>query len=233
MPDSAHPDTTLILAAIAGELSSEEMDSIKIRRAKDPDFEAMYRSCELEIAILKASDRVAVKESLKQELQGSYQRTIPLWTWPVGLAAALLALFLLFREDPNAQSLPELALSYVEPVSAGQIRGDQSSEEGILAYQNKEYQTAIDFWQINDSLTNNQKLLLGSAYLQAGTYDLAVKAFAELQHISPYQDIAGWNLALSFLLNDQPEKARPLLEEIAGSSHYRQTEASLLLNKIR
>jgi tetratricopeptide (TPR) repeat protein len=96
----------------------------------------------------------------------------------------------------------------------------------------------LDYKKLN-SLTPEEYLLAGIAYLEKNQSDKAIVTFKKLIKINQdaktdyFEDAAEYYLAMSYLNNMEPEKAMPIFEKIKAdpeNRYYSDVDDLLLLN---
>jgi len=123
--------------------------------------------------------------------------------------------------------------SYYQPYTLNVIHrgvGEQSLAKAEKAYNSGDYETVLPIF---DKYPDNPKVQLakGNAQYNLGKFDEAIKTFKGIK--DPFlAPTANWYLALTYLKQDQAEKAKTALQNIPeGSNHYK--DAQKLLNTIK
>lgn len=221
----------LISDFLADDLSPAEKENVLNRIATEQDFATAVREQQMELVILEATHRAELKAALIEEIAAKPQvRTIrPIWIG-LGIAAALAILILIFNPFATKTTAQELAMSYLEPFPAQQIRGETTqSEPAIQLYQTGQYPEAAQAFSNLGPTEPDLALMYASALMQIQSYKRAIEVLETIDNPGAFSDIYSWNLALAYVLDRQYAQAQPLLKEIAGSSHFKQEEAQELL----
>ncbi|KAA3623645.1 MAG: tetratricopeptide repeat protein [Bacteroidetes bacterium] len=168
-------------------------------------------------------------------------RTIYLWMGAV--AAAVVLLFLAYPLFFNASenNYQQLADNYIqEEFFQNQeiSKGDQDIEtleiNAATAYNNKAFETAIENYDkiVEAGAAEDRHIFfLGLSHLYQGNYQQAIETlsgFVENEDFNSFQLEASWFLALAYIKHNEPEKAKPFLEEIQKGSWNRQKAQNLL-----
>lgn len=168
-----------------------------------------------------------------------------IYLWAASAAAAII-LFLLWMFGPLSTSVTyeQLADNYIQEEfyeNLEESRGEQDVEQlnmqAISAYNQKDFQTAISYYEtiINQGQAHDRHyFFLGLSYLYVDQYDQAIENLLrvpELNAESKFIKEHRWFLALAYLKNGQPEEGRPLLLAIQ-STDWKYREAQLLLKAI-
>ena len=241
-----NPDLQLVAEYLAGELDEATRLQVEQRLREDEAFRRLTRQRQAELVILRAKERADLKNLLRatRDVHPVSPRRnpgfSPLW-FGLAAAAVLVVIFLIinpFNPKPDPQAL---ALQYLEPFPVNNIRGESPAADSLMevvlpAYQAGQYAAVAEtFDQVADlpSFPDNQQLMAASAYLNLDRTSDAIVLLEGIPAGSAYHDIASWNLALAYILSQQQEKAIPLIQEMASSSHYRSAEAAELLGAIQ
>jgi tetratricopeptide (TPR) repeat protein len=122
------------------------------------------------------------------------------------------------------------------------LRGASTSHSNLeLAYMEGDMDSVILDYKNLNSLTPEEYLLAGIAYLEKNQSDKAIETFKTLIKINQdsktdyFEDAAEYYLAMSYLDNLEPAKAVPLLEKIKADpeNRYYADVDELLLLKVR
>ncbi|MCF8233902.1 MAG: tetratricopeptide repeat protein [Bacteroidales bacterium] len=125
---------------------------------------------------------------------------------------------------------PEEAITIVR---SGGNTEDITLKEAMMAYQDKNYESAIELFS-QEPQNNLAKFYMGLSYMETGNSKKAIELFNEL--ISHQENLfveqAEWYLGLSYLKIDEYEKAKELLTRIANSDNIYQTDAKKILKNL-
>ncbi len=175
------------------------------------------------------------------ELEKRKGRTIYLWIGAV--AAAVVLLFLAYPLFFNASEADyqQLADNYLQQdffQNQEISKGDQDIEilefNAATAYNNKEFEIAIDNYEKiveTEAAKDHHIFFLGLSYLYTGNYPETIgilSNYVENDTRSSFKQEAPWFLALAYVKNNEPEKARPFLEQVKNGTWNRQKAIQLL-----
>lgn len=130
------------------------------------------------------------------------------------------------------ESLPTTYIS--RGSDADNLTNDQTVRSGMQAYENGEYNKAIELLS-NENLTEDTKLYLYISYLAIGEGTKSTSGLEELAKSQNYQfqDAALWYLALAYVQAGDEAKAIEVFEEIQRyPNHYKKDEAVELINRL-
>lgn len=226
-----NPEELLIADFLANSLLPTEKEAVQARIEQDQNFALAVRQQQMELVILQASHRAELKENLKQEIasRAPIRNIRPLWIG-LAIAAVIAAIVLIINPFSTRMTASELAMSYVEPFPVQQIRGETiQADTAILLYQAGRYREAVEALKILDQSQPDFALMTASALVQVEAYKEAIDVLEGIESPGVFADVYLWDLALAYVLAQEFQKARPLLEEIAASSHFKREEAKKLL----
>lgn len=229
-----NPDELLIADFLADDLSPVEKEEVLGRIERDQNFAQALRKQQMELVILRATHRAEMKARLKQEIasRAPVRNIRPLWIG-LAVAAAVAAIILIFNPFASKITAQELAINFLEPFPVQQIRGGNTQEEpAILLYQSGQYPEAIEAFKTLDSSKPDVALMYASALMQMKEYSQAIEILEKIDSPGRFADVYLWSLALASVLDGQHERAISLLQEIAGSSHFKREEAQELLDSL-
>lgn len=105
-------------------------------------------------------------------------------------------------------------------------------KDGKFAYDDKDYATAEkEFENYLAIKPNDYKVILakGNCEFQLGNFDEAIRTFQQVANAKTvYSNTGHWYLALSYLKNDNVEKAKTSLQQITEQSEYDKQAKKLL-----
>ncbi len=135
-----------------------------------------------------------------------------------------------------------LATKYFTPYELGITRGGAVRDQLDLAYKANNWTAVVAAFQDRAPKTAKDYFLTGLAYLQLKNYSSANSLFSTLMQQNStskhplFEDEAEFYAAMSYLRNNQAEKALPLLDKISADPdhlyHRQVTEMSGLENLI-
>ena len=246
-------DIDLIEQYLEGTLSEEDLRLFSNRISQDEEFRSTLEEMETMVSGIRYSGRRQVLNRL-EELEAnlpevtldSQKKIVPMYrrTWFAAAASVLIialsAVWMLTGNQPDHQ---DLFNSYYTPylnVVNPTLRADQPNnipvrDQAYQAYDRQEYQKAIDAFL---SIPENEKaaedqLYLGISYLSLQNSAAAVPVLE--QYIGQQEQFslqATWYLALAHVALDQPEKAIPLLTQVAVNEGFKAVEAKDLIKKL-
>lgn len=206
-----------------GALSAEEKQVFADRCVSDKAFAQ-------EVAFY-LSARAALKEQLEEQKRQTLVapkakvRRISLYLVAAVLTGILaLAGWWIFFRAPSVQQLSSQYIrEHLQQLGATMHSGSDSLQNGIAAYNNKDYQQAE---AIFTSLSNQETAMpdavkyLGVVYLVTGKYDAAIIQFNRLIQYPLYANPGPFYKALTLLQRNGPgdrQQARVLLEEVRSN----------------
>jgi len=150
--------------------------------------------------------------------------------WPLAALAAAAAVLFFMISSPNLSSVTD---QYYFPY---QYNPDPilGPNEGIKAYENKDYQTALDFFNNNPSGDLKQQFAKGNAEYNLEKYDDAIRSFDEIKEKTgnpSFKNYANWYLALTHLKKKDKKLAIKRLKELPKDADFH-TQAQELLKKL-
>lgn len=134
----------------------------------------------------------------------------------------------------------ELAATYFEPfpdrVTTMSADNDVSLNTAMDAYNQGDYTTASnEFEQLSKDGSQQEiiDLYAGIAAMQANNTQLAISKLNHLhQESNDYGEVASWYLALTYLQQEETDKARPILQALVEAEGYRASSAQTLLKSL-
>lgn len=157
-------------------------------------------------------------------------------------AACLLfavAIYFFYRPETPHQLANKYIMEHIIQLSQTMNASKDSLQQGIAAYNNKDYKTALQiFGEIYRSNPQNflAKKYIGFVYLAAENYDKALQQFNELANTAGVYKNPGLFLEALTLLqrNEQgdEEQAKQLLEKVVKEKTEGSREAEIWLKKL-
>lgn len=238
-------------AYLAGSLSEEEGKAFEVRCQNEPAFGQEVR---LYIASL-GEIQLAGEERLKGQLKNRFSEgnVIPLkptsgnrpWIIAAAAAVALILVSIWWLTVPSPENLPptDLYAEYMEVPDVSVTRAptvDSLAPKWMeaLAYLNDSlFQEAIP---LLDTLLQDSSFFskfggqgvvyLGSALMQEGQFEAALKQFERIDSDNPYSDQIIWYQVLCHMKLDHPTEANKLLSEIGENQfHFKHAQALEIL----
>ncbi|MDF9795461.1 tetratricopeptide (TPR) repeat protein [Catalinimonas alkaloidigena] len=229
---------------IHGRLSASEKDSFETELEKD---EALWEEVALHKKLISSIETESLRQMLDQIHEAHFEEETPVvsmqsrrsyFTWAV---AASLALFVLagwwfFSVQPSQPAT--LYASYFAPATGLPTTLGYSNStdfaEGMVSYKLGEYAEARSYWQpLLKAAPSNDTLnyYVGISFLAE---EAPAQALGYLEKVaqtesSVFSNDAHWYQALAYLLNEQEEEARAILNELsAEGSAYRKQSLEIL-----
>lgn len=159
----------------------------------------------------------------------------------VAAAASIILIIggiLLFSKSDNV-SKDSLYSNYYNPeeaitiVRSGGNTEDVTLKEAMMAYQDKNYEDAIELFS-KEPQNNLAKFYMGLSYMETGNSEKAIELFNKLiaHQENLFVEQAEWYLGLSYLKIDEYDKAKELLTKIANSDNIYQNDAKKILKNL-
>lgn len=169
------------------------------------------------------------------------------WVWVAAAAVfVILILSIPFLNSDPATSPEELFAAHYVPkdIPGSRSETDPTPSEELWraaaeAFSAKKYEEAAGLFEqvISDSTSTKKSeawLFLGITRIELKQTEKAIEAFERVSQSSLSVADANWYMALSYLRINQPEKARPLLEEIVQypPDSERKSQAEKILSQL-
>ncbi len=220
-----------------GELSEQEVKTFEAEMQSNKDFAhevKLQQTARETVEYANFMDKVETirnekspSEQSKKSSTGIIRRLLPI----VGLAAAALIALLVWQ--PWQGSLVD---NYYEPYTLNVTQrgtGEQSLLQAEKAYNSGDYTAALPIFEKYPDKVEVQ-LAKGNAEYNLGKLDAAATTFEQIISTNKYpyhEPIANWYLALTYLKQDEPEKAKTVLAKIKNGDYY--DRAQRLFKKIK
>lgn len=172
--------------------------------------------------------RSDLSEEVGASSSGLIRKLFPL----TALAAAAAVLFFIFS-SPNLSKLANQNYSAYK-LQLSEPKLGSNIQEGIQAYQNKDYETALNIFNQTKSGDLKLHLAKGNAEYNLEKYDDAIKTFNQVKEKTGnqnYKNYANWYLALTHLKKGDKSQAMNLLETLPESADF-YNQAQNLLKKL-
>ena len=244
-------DILLISKKIEGKLSEREEQIFDEKYATDREFKEEAVSRTQVLAGIEAMRKKALKEELSGWLMSEEnpmtageqsQNSVPQIRWYLYAAAALVPLILtviLLLPGPS-KTAEELFAENFQPLE--NILGNRAGQshefldKGMQLYRAGEYAAAITELEKISNQDDLINLYLGISYLATGDTDSARDHFEynRQQGDKVMSEYATWYLALTFLKEENFDRAQTLLETlVADKAIDYADDASLLIKEIQ
>jgi len=245
-------DNITISKYINGELAGEELiqfesllqqnkalaDEVYFHKIVDETLEENYRTT----SKIDESERLEFEGILSKVIEkASITSPSPIKKLlPLALAAAILLFLipgsLLFLLSGSQNGNSKLADEFDKPYTylSEPTLNSGNIEEGIKAYQAKDYETALNIFENNSS--GNLKLQLAKGYTEykLDKYNEAINTFNSVLKKTgdtTLRNTANWYLALTYLKKDNKNQAIKLLKQLPENADFYK-QAQTLLQKL-
>jgi len=159
------------------------------------------------------------------------------------IAAAAVIVLLIFTVIGSKNSYKSYLDTYPDVVTAvvrGDLPADELStlEKGMMAYNSNDMQSAHDYYETHllENPTDTKARFyraITELYLEKPEASLReLEIISKSGNIMQFEDGVRWYKALSLVALERYEEAKPLLNTISESRHYKRNEASAILRKI-
>lgn len=177
---------------------------------------------------LKRKLQVQQKNESPLTISSANTKKSPWLKMAAAVAFLIIAAFVLFfylqpltPEQLAQESFTEPPLLSLRTPTKGQKQTPLSI--GEYAYFEENFSKAIKQLSTirdNDKNFEMAQLTLGATYFQTGAYELAIGIYEKIINLedSNFEEQAKWNLAMTYLANQQTAKARQLLQQIEKDS---------------
>jgi len=228
---------------LLGKTEADQVDEFEKAMAANPKLRvSLEETRDLMIGIKLAQDE-ALRKRLRQidETQGNDEAKIinitsrSKWIWAIAAVVLIAAtsIFLYINGNPNQALYQAYFMDYPNIISPGQ-RDESNQSSAFLAYQNGQWQEAIDAFdkiksQQSDAAYPDFYGALASMHLRSPK-DAIPRLKSVIKKDDPrFTDAAGWYLALAYLGSGKAELAIQHLQKLAdGDSNFQQDAENLL-----
>jgi len=174
----------------------------------NPIFQKMNKQyfIEEDTNTVKKTNEKEIETTKDEKSTPIIRRLLPLVT----LAAAAALLLFLFNPFANNFSPPQLADQYFELHNPNSYRGEFDKDDS--------------------QKTPRELLAQGTQQYQNNQIEQAMLSFQQVadNHSLVYQNEANWYLALCYLKQNQPEKAKPLFIKLKATKNYSENAKDIL-----
>jgi tetratricopeptide (TPR) repeat protein len=179
----------------------------------------------------EASEILAFKNKLSSWEHESSSKTNVFKLWFGAIAAGLAIIFgvsYFFFPSPSKESL--IAGNFTPYDNVITVRGNKvDMDDAMNAYQHKDYQKAIEFFQ---ELPKNELSVfyLGESYMALKKYDKAIEIYRQFSNPDHgLYEVNTFHLALAYFANSDDELAKKLFEKIEEEQGEYASQATALL----
>lgn len=251
--ESQPKEFDLIESYLQESLSKTDRLAFEKRLAEDPDFAEEFSLHKQGRQLIQLSGREALMQRLDSRFESAKQqegKVIPLYQRrSLQVAAAVLLIIVAgfwVMNNLNSSSPEQLFANYMENPKTSEVRDvfvpEQQSawNKAISAFEGEDFaqatpilETLLEDLEFVKQSGGQASLYLGISYLNLGEPSKAIEAFSGASSSSIYFDQIQWYRALAHLKANQLEEAKTALQQIVDTpSHYKQTQAKELLEKI-
>lgn len=214
--------------------------------AKDLEIESVLFAKHKSLLKQEISQHSNLKEEKLQTIvsQKSSAKIIKLLRSVAAISILTLAAFYLFQVSSNDNvdvSNSTLVDSYIrtphDPPHSLMGNDEEMDKSpwsiGIESYKQEKYELAIEQINTIPDQTNQQLLYLALSKLYINDTTGAISDFISLLQTDKkmHQDEARWFLSLTYLKSGEPDKAKPILQQIVNTNSWNSHEASSLLKR--
>lgn len=236
-----------IEAYIQGQLTPEEREHFEASLAANEDLAAEVA---LQQQLIHSIETESLRQLLEQIHEENFAKETPVVSirrqrfFPYMAVAASLSLLVIgWWYFTSQQSSPAALYSaYFSPAAGlpttlSYTRNAQFSE-GMISYKLGEYAEAREWWKPlleADPANDTLNFYMGVASLAEEQADSAIEYLNNVEEntFSVYRMDAQWYLALAYLQNEQPAKAKEILSSLAGKESAYREESQELLSKLQ
>lgn len=217
------------------ELSDSEVTELKSDLQKDDDLHNLFKEYQLAFDVVDREAEKDLREKFKDwEISKSPSKS---GFSTLGIAASIVLLigfYFVFIYEDDITSL-ELAESYYAiPEAPSNSMGDSDQEwsDGVFAFGNGDFTSAIQQWEKISDPTYEQSYFLGHAYFNVNAYNQSAQSFLTLSDgTSSYALASKWYLALSYLALEDHEAFERITLDIMDESNPYNSEMNALYGK--
>jgi tetratricopeptide (TPR) repeat protein len=229
-----------LIGYIREELNDREKDIIENHLLQcDLCFDAVEGITELSLNDDAAYHLDSIKDDIKIKSNSGILKTN--LRFYISAAAVILiactAALIMFRKSDSEKLFDEYFKPY--PNTVPMVRGEDNDfdlKAAMILYNSGNYEQAIsEFDKIIASENKNETALFykGVSFLSIDNPEKAEISFRRvITFRGKLKDQAEWYLALSFLLNDEINKARELLTKITAENNYYSGQAAKIMKRI-
>ena len=244
--EATDKDITLIERYFDSELNEEEMKTFSLRIEVDETFKSLVQREKVILGAIRNQgllDNLQYLKSVEEKIQGNQVFTGRSRNWYYYAAAAVVTImlavtFLLPSFEESSDDLFATYFTAYPNVFEATLRGTATTTkrtEAFQAYESKAYKKAVVLFGELLQVHKDEEvlLLLGNSNLMLGEVQKAEENFVTL--ISEFDNLdipAKWYLSLCYLKSGETEKARNLLEELAGTDNSYAPRAKELLERV-
>jgi tetratricopeptide (TPR) repeat protein len=231
-----------------GDLDEKSMSEMEEAIANDKELAELLQGHKLMLEGIRFAGRKELKGKMSEwdaamsEIsdQGKNEPKVRKLRWYYAAASvAILAFTFTFVYQYNANTYPRIANNHYEQYksSGTSTRGansENTTNKSILEqYALGNYEAVIEMAaDLNvEEMSEVVQFHIACAYMGMKKYDEAIPLFEALTGVGiPNRNASKWFLALAYLYKDDPDKAMPLLNELASTQSKYSILASEVLN---
>lgn len=226
---------------LSRQMSEEERLRFEAEIQADPDkMKDLRNRMQAELAVIataREEEVASLRERFAQQAEAPVRSFS--WVYLAAAAAVILIIGLIFLLRPQTELDPQamFAANYevpAAPQARGNNRVDSLLDEAHRLYNLEQYEQAIPLFeeyaetdpQKSTEQYQNTRLFMAIALLETNQLS---KAIAGLNQLAQENEMAQWYLALAFLKQEQPQKAKTILESIATNDRHFYHERAISL----
>lgn len=232
--DNKEQASETLIRYLDGELSARELSSLEQSLRANAGLQQELDNLIFTREAIKgyglktrvASIHQEMMKELKTEASGEHRSKIrPLFRSRLNIAASLLILFISVTvyQYYRLSSSGLYNENYI-PYNVSVARGDEKISSIENAYLNKQQDLVISEFEKLANPALKDQFLAGQVYLAKGELTPAIGTFISIlkDHSTgnAFRDDAEYYLALSYLRNNEPEKAKPIFQKIHRDTNH-------------
>jgi len=210
-------DIELIDKYLIGKINKEERQLLESKIDESSVFSEEVKLRQEMIASIKKQDRKHLRKELNELYQESKNEkpTVRYFYWAAASVAIIIVSFLfLFYPSNKSELFQAYYQPFPEPPALRGSAGDKS--EAMLAYSKGQYQKALTIFSSSPESSDSLSLYIGNCLLNLNQEEKAKEHFTEILKgkNESLKEHAQWYLVLSYIKNDNIDRASQLLEKI-------------------
>ena len=230
-----------------GELDETSRSEMEEAMANDKALAELLEGHKLMLEGIRFTGRKALKEKMTEwdasmteisDQVESEPKVRKLRWYYAAASVAIFALTFTFVYQYNVNTYPRIASNHYEQYKSpgtstrGANAEDNISDRILQQYVLGNYEAAIDMAADlkPEEMSESVQFHVACAYMGMNMYDNAIALFEPLTEVGvPNRNASKWFLALAHLYKDDPDKALPLLNELASTqSRYSKSASEVL-----
>lgn len=248
-------NSSLLYKYFSNTLTDTEKQQLEEILQNDAEFKSEFEFQKNLKRVITKEENNVLKQKLKgfeevisessdiyiSESEGESKVIKPKFNWKVAASVVLLisAGWFGFQNfsGPNYNTLYQDNYSAYPNTVYTITRGDtnESAERAaFVAYEKEDYKLALKTFKSLSPQTINHKFYMAQSYLALSEYTNAEALFTEIKNSnSDFKDEAQWFLALSYVKQEQTDKAIAALKTVVNTNAYKADQAKALLKELQ